>query len=235
VSQFSKKAPRSAMAYSNGIRSQILQLDPPEELTFRGSFRTEEVIVKFTITNPTCDRVAFKIKTTFPKYYWVRPNYGVLQAKSIQEISIGLQPLSEYELAVSYKHKFMVQSLCVNEDFMYHTNDDVMSAMRGANKQDLMESKLRCVFVHEPVEGEDAKININQADARADPTALLFETLSKTQKEKELVMKESEQLHQEKEQLQLENERLRRKVELLTKEKNDLQQKLNVITSVISK
>ena len=37
-------------------------------------------VVKSTITlfNPTDDKVAFKVKTTVPKYYLVRPNCRIL-------------------------------------------------------------------------------------------------------------------------------------------------------------
>lgn len=39
------------------------------------------------LTNPTEKRVCFKIKTTAPKKYCVRPNSGVLEANTSVEVA----------------------------------------------------------------------------------------------------------------------------------------------------
>ena len=50
--------------------------------------------------------VAFKIKTTAPKRYCVRPNSGLLAPDDIMDVKVMLQPGGTDE-----KHKFQVQTL----------------------------------------------------------------------------------------------------------------------------
>ena len=46
----------------------------------------------FDITNPYDEPIAFKIKTTSPKHYCVRPNVGLIGPRGKQEIEVVLQP-----------------------------------------------------------------------------------------------------------------------------------------------
>ena len=55
--------------------------------------------------------VAFKIKTTAPKRYCVRPNSGLLAPDDIMDVKVMLQPGGTDE-----KHKFQVQTL-IGENF----------------------------------------------------------------------------------------------------------------------
>ncbi|XP_021712869.1 uncharacterized protein LOC5576591 [Aedes aegypti] len=57
------------------------------------------------LTNPTEHVILFKIKTTAPKKYCVRPNCGVLEPKTTIEIAIILQPFI-FDAAEKNKHKF---------------------------------------------------------------------------------------------------------------------------------
>ncbi|XP_053328818.1 vesicle-associated membrane protein-associated protein A-like [Spea bombifrons] len=52
---------------------QILILDPPNELKFRGPF-TDVVTTNLKLRNPSERKVCFKVKTTAPRRYCVRPN-----------------------------------------------------------------------------------------------------------------------------------------------------------------
>lgn len=63
-----------------------LVLDPANELVFRGPF-DDYVSVSLTIRNPTSKRVAFKIKTTAPKRYCVKPNSGVLDSEQNMKVN----------------------------------------------------------------------------------------------------------------------------------------------------
>jgi len=55
-------------------------------LIFLGPF-TEPIQTVLTLKNPSDKKVAFKIKTTAPKRYCVRPNCGELAPKEKTEIS----------------------------------------------------------------------------------------------------------------------------------------------------
>jgi vesicle-associated membrane protein-associated protein A len=67
-----------------------LVLDPPNELRFKGPFE-DYVSVSLTIRNPTDKRMAFKIKTTAPKRYCVKPNSGVLDPGQLMKVNGKMQ------------------------------------------------------------------------------------------------------------------------------------------------
>ncbi|XP_012694214.1 vesicle-associated membrane protein-associated protein B/C [Clupea harengus] len=120
-------------------QEQILMLDPPHELKFRGPF-TDVVTANLKLGNPTDGNVCFKVKTTAPRRYCVRPNSGVIDAGTSINVSVMLQPF-DYDPNEKSKHKFMVQSLRAPPDM-----GDMEGVWKEAKPEELMDSKLRCVF-----------------------------------------------------------------------------------------
>ncbi|XP_027145228.1 VAMP (vesicle-associated membrane protein)-associated protein A, like isoform X2 [Larimichthys crocea] len=118
---------------------QILILDPPCDLKFKGPF-TGVVTTNLKLKNPSDRRVCFKVKTTAPRRYCVRPNSGVIEAGATVIISVMLQPF-DYDPNEKSKHKFMVQTI-----FAPPNVSDMDSLWKDAKPDDLMDSKLRCVF-----------------------------------------------------------------------------------------
>ncbi|XP_077982608.1 vesicle-associated membrane protein-associated protein A-like isoform X2 [Glandiceps talaboti] len=144
---------------------QVLVLEPSSELRFRGPF-TDVVSSSLKLTNPTEKRVCFKIKTTAPRRYCVRPNSGIVEGNSFVNVSVMLQPF-EYDPNEKNKHKFMVQTM-----FAPPGDIDQDSIWKEASGTDLMDSKLKCVF-ELPVDsqqqgGKDmqTKPNIKSPEAR---------------------------------------------------------------------
>lgn len=139
--------------------TQILQLTPSSEIVFEGPF--EHVVTSYLeLRNPSEHRISFKVKTTAPRSYCVRPNNGIIEPDSSAKIAIMLQPLDTYDdPAERSKHKFMVQSAIVEGD---GTGYGVESFWYRMSKTPhlIMDSKLRCVF---------------QMPAIAEPTALTAE------------------------------------------------------------
>lgn len=119
--------------------AQLLVIEPANELKFVGPFCTA-VSSYMRLTNPTEHVILFKIKTTAPKKYCVRPNCGVLEPKTTIEIAIILQPFI-FDAAEKNKHKFMVQSMIMPEGDV-----SVEQLWKDVSPDDLMDSKLRCVF-----------------------------------------------------------------------------------------
>ncbi|KAG5325280.1 VAPB protein, partial [Pseudoatta argentina] len=62
---------------------QVLLIEPQNELRFRGPFTGGPVTSYIKLINPTNKKVYFKIKTTAPKRYCVRPNSGALKPKDL--------------------------------------------------------------------------------------------------------------------------------------------------------
>ncbi|KAG9339701.1 hypothetical protein JZ751_023347 [Albula glossodonta] len=69
-------------------QEQVLLLEPQHELKFRGPF-TDVVTTTLKLNNPTDRNVCFKVKTTAPRRYCVRPNSGVIDAGTSLNVSEG--------------------------------------------------------------------------------------------------------------------------------------------------
>jgi len=120
--------------------NQILIIEPPNELAFYGPF-TSAVTSSMKLKNPSDRKVCFKIKTTAPKKYCVKPNSGVVDPSSEVQIAVSLQPF-EYDPLEKNKHKFMVQSMFAPEGEI-----DQDKLWKEADQMDIMDSKLKCVFM----------------------------------------------------------------------------------------
>jgi len=118
---------------------QILQLSPSTELRFKGPF-AEVVPSKLELTNPSDQSVSFKVKTTAPRRYCVRPNSGVIKPGETVTVMLMLQPF-EFDPKEKNKHKFMVQALFTPDSDM-----SIDELFKQAKPDQLMETKLRCVF-----------------------------------------------------------------------------------------
>ena len=90
------------------MASAGLQIDPTE-LTFR--FELRKIIpVTLSLHNPTGDRIAFKVKTTNPKKYCVRPSSGVVEPETTRDVQVIMQAQREYPTNMAdCKDKFLVQ------------------------------------------------------------------------------------------------------------------------------
>lgn len=91
---------------------QALDIEPKHEIHFRGPY-TQTVTERFKITNPTDRKIAFKVKTTAPKRYCVRPNNGVVNPGQTVSVTVMLQNIDNGSLGDKHRHKFMIQSLFV--------------------------------------------------------------------------------------------------------------------------
>ncbi|PAA62119.1 hypothetical protein BOX15_Mlig013792g2 [Macrostomum lignano] len=131
--------------------SQILSLKPDSELVFRGPF-DRVVTTTLRLSNPIADQpVAFKVKTTAPKRYCVRPNSGLIQAGGEVEVAVMLQPSAGDQSDTAEqrsRHKFMVQSLLMPASTPPNLAGAALDeAWRSASSDKLMDSKLRVVQI----------------------------------------------------------------------------------------
>lgn len=124
-------------------------------MVFRGPF-SEVVTSHLVLKNPSNQPVIFKVKTTAPKQYCVRPNSGIIAAHDEAIIAVMLQPF-DINSPDKHKHKFMVQTMLAPADF---EPDQLDTVWKNAAKSELMDSKLRCVFE----EGEPASADTTTSD-----------------------------------------------------------------------
>lgn len=125
---------------SEGKMPQVLHIEPARELIFTGPF-TDVVNSTLTLTNPSDKFVCFKVKTTAPKQYCVRPNSGVILPHANKLITVMLQPLEGANNADIARHKFMVQTC-----YAPSADIDLEKIWKDTDPNNLMYSKLMVVF-----------------------------------------------------------------------------------------
>ncbi|XP_072930991.1 vesicle-associated membrane protein-associated protein A isoform X2 [Epargyreus clarus] len=201
--------------------NQVLTIEPQNELKFKvdvsGLFEPS-CTSYMRLYNPTTDTVLFKIKTTAPKKYCVRPNSGVLEPNCKVDIAITPQPVY-VDSNEKHKHKFMVQSVIAPAG---KTNID--QVWKEISPDQLMDYKLKCVF--ETPRGtnlNDAGDNAAQNEISKKRVAVADEgkpstktTFAKSENlENDLQKATNEVIHLREEESKLRHENLRLKEELL--------------------
>ncbi|CAN7057523.1 unnamed protein product [Brassica oleracea var. botrytis] len=116
----------------------------PRTLKFVVDLKKQSTCV-VQLTNTTHLFVAFKVKTTSPKKYCVRPNVGVVAPKSTCEFSVIMQAFKEPPPDMACKDKFLIQSTAVPEET---TDEDITASMFSkAEGKHIEENKLRVTLV----------------------------------------------------------------------------------------
>eukprot|EP00933_Yihiella_yeosuensis_P083365 TRINITY_DN97563_c0_g1_i1.p1 TRINITY_DN97563_c0_g1~~TRINITY_DN97563_c0_g1_i1.p1 ORF type:complete len:221 (+),score=59.07 TRINITY_DN97563_c0_g1_i1:83-745(+) len=116
----------------------LLSLDPDTTLSFTKSPGTSSLSKILRLTNSGSGNVAFKVKTTAPKAYLVRPSSGTLQPRESIEVQIILQGGDGRA-----DHRFLVQAVAVPE-----SQGSVLSkeAWQALPKEQIQEQRLNVVL-----------------------------------------------------------------------------------------
>ncbi|TXT06031.1 hypothetical protein VHUM_03504 [Vanrija humicola] len=151
-------------------------LSPPNQLGFP---RPLTIVVKRSlyIHNPHSSPVAFKVKTTAPKQYCVRPNQGRVEPGENVEVQIVLQPLpADPPPHAKCKDKFLVQSAFISPDEELHSLPELWATVEKGNKSAISEQKIRCIYLPAedgshpngiPEENEDTTLDHSRLDESA--------------------------------------------------------------------
>ncbi|KDD75840.1 hypothetical protein H632_c475p0 [Helicosporidium sp. ATCC 50920] len=121
----------------------------PSELKFRFEPR-RNVPVQLTLQNPRGERIAFKVKTTSPRKYCVRPSNGIVEPNASREIQIILQSQRETPANLAdCKDKFLIQ--CTRLSGADKDLKEVTSDLFDASKNgDIRQTKLRVTMINPP-------------------------------------------------------------------------------------
>ncbi|SPN97517.1 related to (VAMP)-associated protein [Cephalotrichum gorgonifer] len=112
----------------------------PSELSFRRPF-TQEVQQTLTIRNPNQSPLAFKVKTTAPKQYCVRPNSGRIEPGEDVEVAVLLQAMKADPPAdAKCRDKFLVQAVSISPAQEFSSVQEVLDS---ADKRMMQERKIR--------------------------------------------------------------------------------------------
>ncbi|KAI9091901.1 PapD-like protein [Phlyctochytrium arcticum] len=139
-----------------------LQLTPSKELAFHRPF-TAVVKQTLNIRNNNSDSpICFKVKTTAPKQYCVRPNSSVVAPNAEAEVQVLLQSMKDDPPeGFICKDKFLIQSIKVPSDVLKLEGDELQNRLQtlwtqaeqlkktspAAAAEVLLERKLKCVFL----------------------------------------------------------------------------------------
>lgn len=125
---------KMTLAKENGSQLSIT----PSELKFRFQLG-KNIPTIISLHNPTSWRIAFKVKTTSPKKYCVRPSSGFIDPNGTKDVEIIMQAQKEYPPDLgNCRDKFLLQSTVAP------SGDEVSSEMFDKSKnKEVRESKLR--------------------------------------------------------------------------------------------
>lgn len=125
---------------------ELLEIHPLE-LKFPFELK-KQISCSIQLTNKSDDYVGFKVKTTSPKKYCVRPNAGIVQPRSTCDVIVTMQAQREAPPDMQCKDKFLLQSVVVNQGVTVKDITQEMFAKESGNVVD--EVKLRVLYVSPP-------------------------------------------------------------------------------------
>ncbi|OAX83165.1 hypothetical protein ACJ72_02473 [Emergomyces africanus] len=154
-------------------------------LRFQRPF-TREVSQTLTIQNNNDEPVAFKVKTTAPKSYCVRPNSGRIGAGESVDVQVLLQAMKDDKSVGASKDKFLVQSVAVSTDKDFSNVSSIWQHVEQTSKGSIHEQKIKVEFLPpkdlaEPAAASDVNgIAAPEEDppAYTSPAAAKFDTPS---------------------------------------------------------
>ncbi|XP_057873549.2 vesicle-associated protein 1-2 isoform X2 [Cryptomeria japonica] len=126
--------------------TELLSIQP-SELKFPFELK-KQVSCSLRLVNLTEHYVAYKVKTTSPKKYCVRPNTGVVLPQSSVDITVTMQVQREAPPDLQCKDKFLIQSVIA--PYGISAKDVSQELFNKEPGKDICETKLRAVFVPPP-------------------------------------------------------------------------------------
>ncbi|RXW24414.1 hypothetical protein EST38_g1406 [Candolleomyces aberdarensis] len=140
-----------------------VSLTPSSALGFRRPL-TQLVKRSLTITNNNAQPIAFKVKTTAPKLYCVRPNSGRVEPGDSLEVSVMLQAMKEEPpLNAKCKDKFLIQSTVITPDKESMSLQEIWASTDTNEEGRVHQQKLRVTYL--PAEGQ----TLEEEDEAAHP------------------------------------------------------------------
>ncbi|KAJ0184179.1 hypothetical protein K1T71_000602 [Dendrolimus kikuchii] len=119
---------------------EMLRLVPNDTIIFK--LENEDMSGQFTITNMDESAISFKIRTTSPEKFRVRPSSGTLQSGASQTVLIVVQP--GFQLRTVTKDRFLVMSVQIPRiDLTPKELADIWQISTGSKVD---EYRLKCNF-----------------------------------------------------------------------------------------
>ncbi|XP_010264233.1 PREDICTED: vesicle-associated protein 1-3-like [Nelumbo nucifera] len=190
----------------------------PHELKFPFELKKQSSC-SLQLTNKTEQYVAFKVKTTNPKKYCVRPNTGIVQPGTTCDVTVTMQAQKEAPSDMQCKDKFLLQSVAAPHGA---TTKDITPEMFNKEAGKVVEEfKLRVVYIpanppspvpegseegsspRAPIlENGNQNMGLSEATTRSveeqkEKSSEALSIISKLNVEKSYALQQNQKLHQE--------------------------------------
>lgn len=212
---------------------ELLSVDP-QELQFPFELK-KQISCSMQLANKTGNHVAFKVKTTNPKKYCVRPNTGIILPHSTCDVVVTMQAQKEAPPDMQCRDKFLLQSAVASGEFQGASVKEITPEMFSKESGNQVEEcKLRVSYVApqqppSPVregseEGTSPRVSVSEngtantldsntvSKSYVEPqenTSEVRALISKLSEEKNSAIQQNKRLHQELELLKRESSRSR--------------------------
>ncbi|KAG2676305.1 hypothetical protein I3760_12G046800 [Carya illinoinensis] len=165
----------------------------PDELKFQFELEKQSYC-DLKVVNKTEHHVAFKVKTTSPKKYFVRPNTGVIQPWDSCFIRVTLQAQQEYPPDMQCKDKFLLQSTIVPP----HTDVDELpqDTFNKDSGRAIEECKLKVLYIS-PASAHANSENQALAGSTQSPDTNSNQAVQRLKDERDAAVQQTQQLQQE--------------------------------------
>lgn len=158
-------------SYREALATQkLIDMKLPANISFTRPFSEGSTREILTLNNDSSNIVAFKVKTTAPKLYCVRPNAGFIRPGQYRDVVIILQQM-EQEPPIDFKcrDKFLIQTVEVAYDESELKLEDIKDAWGFADQHKMgpvNDQKLRVNFLPANAEDDSEKIEVSQPVAK---------------------------------------------------------------------
>ncbi|KAM0821137.1 hypothetical protein ACQ4PT_055668 [Festuca glaucescens] len=196
----------------------------PSELAFPFELMKQSSC-SMQLTNKTDHYVAFKVKTTNPKQYCVRPNIGVVLPGSTCDVTVTMQAQREAPADLQCKDKFLVQSVAAENGA---ATQDITAPMFNKEPGKVVdECKLRVIYVptstpgsisEESEQGSSARSFENGTPNSTMPQSVFRSSVDPTKEKSSEATSMISKLTEEKVSAVQQNQKLRQELDLLRKE-----------------
>ncbi|KAL5186542.1 Vesicle-associated protein 1-2 [Glycine soja] len=201
---------------SNMSTGELLNIEPLE-LKFPFELK-KQISCSLQLSNKTDSYVAFKVKTTNPKKYCVRPNTGIVTPRSTCDVIVTMQAQKEAPADMQCKDKFLLQSVKTVDGT---SPKDITADMFNKEAGHVVEEcKLRVLYVSPPQppspvpegseEGSSPRGSVSEnGNANGSDFTQARALISRLTEEKNNAIQQNSKLHQELELLKREGNKSR--------------------------
>jgi len=190
-----------------------------------------------TLRNTVLTPVSYKVKTTAPKRYIVRPNTGIIQPDQSVDIQVTLTAQKDTPTNLRARDKFLVQALVLSEE--QAANRDIKELWTTAKENEIFEYRLKAYFSRPTPPGSPQNIHPTFTPTIPSSKNIPIEDNNTIQEDQETReeddekvihdTQESEQIPQDILQLRVDNNQLNKTIAIISQERDDLKNQLTTL------